>query len=415
MTRRVLGGRVEEPVCHHAPMSESDDLRAAFTLFLEHLQTQAGRLESYAAASDPEGLARGYQHLGRTIIRGLEEHLLRDPDHPLSRVLDDRVRTGGDNPDQRYLFAPVRGGERYRVWGRKGSASRVELQLYSREPYGAEDVGVGYLADDEITYNPDGTFSVELGLDVEGPSTLHNPPSATILNIRQIYETWAPEDPGAIFVDRVGWEGARRMSEGPAATAERWRAAGEDIAASIACWPELVENGPMTFLDANTLGPLMSPGSKAGVVGRWISIGHYHLGADDALVIDMPPTGAPYEGAQLADLWFASLEYASATSSISAAQAVEAPDGHRYLVLSLDDPGYVNWLDPGGVARGIVHLRYDGLRNQPPDGAHPSATVVPMSELPDTIPGFGAGCVDEAERVAQRAMRRRHVQVRYGR
>lgn len=396
-------------------MSETDDLRAAFAQFLQQLEVQAAQLEEFAAASDPAGLARGYQHLGRTIIRGLEEHLLRDPDHPLSRVLDDRVRTGGDNPDQRYLFAPVRGGERYRVWGRKGSAVRVELQLYSREPYGAEDVGVGYLPDEQITYNPDGTFSVELGIDVEGPSTLHNPPSATILNVRQIYDTWDADDPGAIFVDRVGWEGARRMSEGAAGTAARWRAAGADIAASIACWPELVENGPLAFLAPNTIGPLMSPGSKAGVVGRWISIGHYDLGPNDALVIDMAPTGAAYEGAQLADLWFASLEYASATSSISGAQAVPAPDGHRYLVLSLDDPAYVNWLDPGGVARGVVHLRYDGLDDRPPDTDHPSAQLVEVSELANVIPGFDRRCIDDAERSEQRAMRRRHVQVRYGR
>ncbi|MEM9465190.1 MAG: hypothetical protein AAGA90_07440 [Actinomycetota bacterium] len=396
-------------------MSDVEELRAAFASLLTRLQAGAASLETYAAASDPVGLARGYQHLGRTIIRGLEEHLLRDPDHPLSRVLDDRVRTGGDNPDQRYLFAPVRGGERYRVWGRKGSAARIELQLYSREPYGGEDVGVGYLPDEEIVFHVDGTFSVELGPAVDGPSTLVNPSSATILNIRQIYDEWDTTDPGAVFVDRIGWEGARRVAEGPSEVAARWRGAAADISASIACWPDLVQNGPMTFLEPNTLGPLMSPGARAGVVGRWISIGHYALDPGHALVIDMPPTGAAYEGAQLADLWFGSLEYASATSSISGAQAVSAPDGHRYLVLSLDDPGYVNWLDPAGVARGIVHLRYDGLDAEPPDDAAPSARLIAVDDLSDVIPGFAADGVDATARAEQRAMRRRHVQVRYGR
>ena len=107
-------------------------------------------LHRFHAADDAVGLARGYQHLGRQLVKGFEEHLLRDADHPFGRVLDDRIRTGGDNPDQRYLFAPIRGGEAYRVWGRKGSAARIELQLYSREPYGAEDVSVGYLPDEAI-------------------------------------------------------------------------------------------------------------------------------------------------------------------------------------------------------------------------------------------------------------------------
>ena len=119
--------------------------------------------------------------------------------------------------------------------------------------------------------------------------------------------------------------------------------------------------------------------------------------------------------AQLADLWFGSLEYASATSSISGTQAVAAPDGHRYLVLSLEDPGYTNWLDPAGVVRGVVQLRYDGLAEQPAPEAAPSAQLVPLDELAERIPGFGGDCVDQAGRKEQRAMRRRHVQVRYGR
>ena len=154
---------------------------------------------------------------------------MRDADHPFGRVLDDRIRTGGDNPDQRYLFAPIRGGEAYRVRGRKGSAARIELQLYSREPYGAEDVSVGYLPDEAIEYGDDATFTVELGPDVTGPGSLVNPPDATILNIRQIWSVWDDTDPGAVYVDRVGWEGARKLTDSPTTVAARIRGAADDI------------------------------------------------------------------------------------------------------------------------------------------------------------------------------------------
>ena len=176
---------------------------------------------------------------------------------------------------------------------------------------------------------------------------------------------------------------------------------------------ELIENGPLAFLEANTLGPLMSPGAKAGVVGRWMSLGHYDLALEQALVIRIPPTGAPYQGSQLADLWFGSLEYASATSSITAEQAHHAPDGFQYLVVSLEDPGYANWLDPAGVAKGIVQLRFDGLDDQPSEA--PTAELVSVGELPNAIPDFDAGRIGADARAAQRAERRRHVQVRYGR
>ena len=328
-------------------------------------------------------------------------------------MLDDRIRTGGDNPDQRYLFAPIRGGQAYRVWGRKGSAARIELQLYSREPYGAENVSVGYLPDEAIEYGDDGTFAVDLGPDVTGPGTLVNPPDATILNIRQIWSVWDDTDPGAVYVDRVGWEGARKTTDSPTTVAARISGAADDIASSVRCWPELIENGPLAFLEANTLGPLMSPGAKAGVVGRWMSLGHYDLALEEALVIRIPPTGAPYQGSQLADLWFGSLEYASATSSITAEQAHHAPDGFQYLVVSLEDPGYANWLDPAGVAKGIVQLRFDGLDVQPSEA--PTAELVSVGELPNAIPDFDAGRIGADARAAQRAERRRHVQVRYGR
>ncbi|MEO0493866.1 MAG: hypothetical protein AAF081_10665 [Actinomycetota bacterium] len=394
-------------------MADPDDLRDAFRHLLSQLEAAGEEIHRFAAADDPVGLARGYQHLGRQLLKGLEEHLLRDADHPFGRVLDDRIRTGGDNPDQRYLFAPIRGGEPYRVWGRKGSAARIELQLYTREPYGGENVGVGSLPDEAIEYAPDGTFSVELGPDVDGPGTLVNPPDATILNVRQIWSEWDDSDPGAVYVDRVGWEGARKLTDSPAVVAERLRGAADDIAASVRCWPELVENGPLAFFDANTLGPLMSPGAQAGVVGRWITIGHFDLSDDQALVIRIPPAGAPYQGTQLADLWFASLEYASATSSITAGQTHHAPDGAQYLVLSLDDPGYANWLDPAGVTRGVVHIRFDGLDHKPADA--PTAELVPIEALADAVPDFEAGQIDTETRNAQRAERRRHVQVRYGR
>ena len=313
-------------------------------------------------------------------------------------------RTARAEISDRYLL-PVRGGERYKVWGRKGSAARIELQPYSREPYGGEDVGVGYLPDEQIQYNVDGT-TVELGPEVQEIHTV--PAEATILNVRQIYDEWVDQDPGAVFVDRVGWEGARRMADNPAASAERWRAVAADIQSSIRCWPELVENGILTFLEPNTLSPLMSPGEKAGVVGRWMAIGHFALGPEDAVLIDMPPSGAPYEGAQLADLWFGSLEYASATSSISGTQAVTAPDGHRYLVLSLEDPGYTTWLDPA-VLFGELRLRYDGLAERP---ARRRRCCRPSRRARRAHPRRRRLCRSSGP--GSSAMRRRHVQVRAG-
>jgi len=62
-----------------------------------------------------------------------------------------------------------------------------------------------------------------------------------------------------------------------------------------------------------------------------------------------------------------------------------------------------------------VQLRYEGIAEQAAPEPAQSAQLVHLDELAQRIPGFGGDCVDQAGRKEQRAMRRRHVQVRYGR
>src|SRR5687767_8056724 len=77
----------------------------------------------------------GYRFLVAMLIARLEEHVVFDPRQPTFRVIDPRTREGGDNADQRYLSTRLIGGETYRVWGRLGSARRVEVQIYAGAPF----------------------------------------------------------------------------------------------------------------------------------------------------------------------------------------------------------------------------------------------------------------------------------------
>jgi len=146
------------------------------------------------------------------------------------------------------------------------------------------------------------------------------------------------------------------------------------------------------------------------VKGRWMAGGSFDLPPGKVLLIETWPTTAAYQAIQLTDLWFASLEYANQVSSLTTTQSIEAPNGAYYSVIARDDPGYANWLDTGGLARGVFLLRYDGVSGDVPKAQHPSAKLVDASALPDLIPGFAH--VTEAEREATRAARRRHVQIR---
>ena len=74
---------------------------------------------------------------------------------------------------------------------------------------------------------------------------------------------------------------------------------------------------------------------------------------DEVLLLKMPPTSARYQAIQLADMWFASLEYADCITSLNDAQSIVAADGNTYYVISATDPGYPNWLDAEGGKRGV--------------------------------------------------------------
>ena len=134
------------------------------------------------------------------------------------------------------------------------------------------------------------------------------------------------------------------------------------------------------------------------------------LGDDHALVIRMPRTDAQYQAIQLADLWFASMEHGNQVSSLTSEQSTRAPDDAYHDVTSNNDPGYANWLAAGPLRRGLFLIRWDGVQGALEPKKFSSGELVPIADLPETIPGFTV--VDEAERDTTRGARRRHLQFR---
>ena len=396
------------------PPGAVDDLADAYQRFRAALDEAAGSVRASPVASSDGEAARGYLHLLRSLMKAVERELVHAPLRPRFRVLDDRVRSGGDNPDQRYWFAHIEPGSRYRIRGRLGSARRMEVQLYEREPYGAEDVSVGYLNHEQMEFQADGRFVVDLGPGQAMATPWLDSSPASIVQVREIYGSWAETVPAELEIELVDPPAAvgAVTSDEVVAMLDR---AGHDLVRSVEAWPALIVDRVLPFVAPNTIPPLMSPGAKAGVEGRWMSIGPYELSPGEAIVVSLDDRGADYLGIQLADRWMASLEYADATSSRTAEQSVRGPDGRFHHVVALDDPGFHNWLDPVGVSAELVHVRIDGLPDAPEAAHQPTVMVTTVERLPSVVPGFADALVTPAQRNAERAARRRHVQRRYGR
>lgn len=392
------------------------DLDLAFDELVSALGDAARSVRAHPFFAEAENRPGAYAFVVSMLLSRLEEDVIFDADAPAFRILDPRIREGGDNPDQRYLIATLRGGETYRIWGSRGTARRVDLQIYAGDPYvpGSGGRAASYLDHEDIDYAPDGSFEVFASSARTDGAWLENPADATRLLVRQVFSDWDREQTGEVHLDRVGHEGDPKAVLTADAMASRLRRATANLHTHVRVWPEMVRTNYLERRPPNTIAPPFDPGTVGGVPGRWMASGTWELADDEALVVTTWPAGGDYQGVQLADLWFSSLEYANRQTSLTADQAVRDADGAYRFVVCGRDPGVANWLDTTGRHRGVLLLRFDGTgRTSFPVEEHPRAEVVPLAALGAHLPEGTARVTDEQRRRAI-ASRRRHVQRRFG-
>lgn len=399
--------------CASHPAPEPDERDALATAFAEFVTTLEGveqairASESFGSEAERVG---GYRHMLRGISKSLEAEVLQDSDYPYFRILDFWLREGGDNPDQRYAFVPIHGGETYRIWGELGSAVRVEFQIYAGRPWAGTGRSAGYLAFEDLELGEDGSFEVWVSQTEREGNWMPNPADATTIFARHVYNEWNDAGTGDIHIDRVGYEGRRRPPETSDQLAQRITSAAAMFNATATTWPAFVARRYTAAREVNTVAAPYDTYALGGAKGRFMSGGHFNLPPGKALLLRMPATRAQYQAIQLTDMWFASLESANQVSSLNATQSVLSPDGAFYYVISREDPGFANWLDPGALDRGTFLLRWDGLRGAMAEDQFPSARLIDSKAVADAIPGFAT--VGTAERDLVRRERRRHMQLR---
>ncbi len=387
-----------------------DELAAAFDELVEALRLLEDDIRKMPSFGDEAERVGGYRHVLRAFAKGMEAEILQDADYPYFRILDWWLREGGDNPDQRYAFSPVRGGETYRIWGELGSATRVEFQLYAGRPWDGTGRSAGFYTFEELQLEEDGSFELWVSAEPREGNWLSNPEDVTTLFVRHIYGDWNEQRTGDVHIDRVGYEGRRRPQESADELAQRMRAAAVMFSATARNWPRFVAHRYMQGRPGNQATPPIDTYRLGGAKGRWMSGGYFELAQDEALVVRVPKTRAPYQAIQLTDMWYASLEHGNQVSSLTTTQSHESPDGAFYYVISGSDPGHVNWLDTGALRRGTFMLRWDGVQGALSESEFPSSQVLPIDRLEEAIPGFTRA--SEEEREATRAARRRHLQLR---
>lgn len=332
-----------------------------------------------------QDLVEGYDYLAGSIRAAIQMAWAYERDFPFFvRSTGPYTKMGLDNPDTLYFHSYLRPDAEYVVTGTRGTTRDLSFQVLNGD-YSPVDVPDSTTAFDDraIDIAEDGSFEVRFGPGAAGPNYITRAPDSAMLVVREVFSDWGTEQPGTLRIHRVDKAGAAPPPLTKDLMTKRYGVAGKMLVSRLQTFLAF----PQWFylnLPVNTMTePRSTPG---GLTTQFSSAGHYELADDEAMIITVPKSDAPYQGFQLGSMWYLSLDYINHQTSLTADQARVDPDGMIRLVVSERDPGLANWIECTGHARGYLQFRWQRLSREmkPEDG--PTVEVVKFDEIAARLP-----------------------------
>jgi hypothetical protein len=363
-------------------IAEAEKLVAA----APHIETEADLLE-------------GLQYLAGCIAACTHLAFDYDRDHPfLQSGTGPFTKMGLDNPDTLYFGTRLHANHDYVVTGRRGTTTDLSFQLLGGE-YTDDNVPASQAAfdDRELEIAADGSFEWRV-----------RPTSPGQLVMREVYGDWSAQR-GTLAIARLDTAGTAPPPLTSQTIEKRYATAGKQLVQRVKTWLQF----PQWFyldLPVNTMvAPRLTPG---GLATQYSSVGHFDLRPDQALVITVPVSDAPYVGFQLGSLWYISLDYINHQTSLNNTQAQADPDGKVRMVVTDQNPGVTNWVETLGHRRGFLQFRWQRVSRQLTDADGPTVELVDIDAVPTTLPYFDHNKISDEQWRARIALRQQQIQAR---
>ena len=384
-------------------------IESSYDAFIESLVQSGEFVQSHKYYSSDREKAQAYIHILSSLISTIKQEVINDHDFPYFNNLSTFTKTGMDNADQTYHQTFLDGSGTYRVWGTRGSSKTISFTTYL-----PDTLSKSLYVLDDLKYNQDGSFEIIVGgknMDFDNWMPLEN--TSTRLLVRQTLSDWNSEVPGTIHIDRIDKEKGPYPKINTDSVAEDLINLANELLSNITRWPDYHLKRVEQIMPLNSISKPRQVGQTGGLSGRLMSVGHFNLKNDEVLIIKAWPTESSYQGIQLGNPWWQSLDYANRISSLTLDQSKVSSDGAIYYLISKIDPGYHNWLDIEDFNRGVILMRYDGLKNAYLDKSlYPSAQLIKINDLNKHLPSDEKKII-EGEREIQIQKRRKHVQKRF--
>ena len=356
-------------------IAEAEKLVAA----APHIETEADLLE-------------GLQYLAGCVSACTHLAFDYDRDHPfLQSGTGPFTKMGLDNPDTLYFGTRMHADRDYVVTGKRGTTTDLSFQLLGGDYTDSE------VPDSETAFD-------DRQLDIAEDGSLEwrvRPATPAQLVIREVYGDWSQQR-GALAIARLDTAGTAPPPLTRETIEKRFATAGKQLVSRVKTWLQF----PQWFyfnIPVNTMvAPRLTPG---GLATQYSSAGHFDLTPDQALVITLPVTDAPYLGFQLGSLWYISLDYINHQTSLNGTQAQADPDGKIRIVVGDQNPGVTNWVETLGHQKGFLQFRWQRVSRRLTEADGPTVELVDFDKVPASLPYYESNKISDEDwraRIAQR-------------
>jgi len=346
-------------------------------------------------------LAEGHDYLAGSIQASLRLAWAYQRDFPyFVQSTGPYTKMGLDNPDTLYFGTRVLPGHDYVVTGKRGTTTDVSFQLLGGE-YTDTVVPDSETAFDDrkLDIAADGSFEWRF-----------RPATPSQLVIREVYNDWSAQR-GSFAIKRLDTAGTAPPPLTRQLIEKRYATAGKRLVQRVKTWLQFPQ-WFYTNIPVNTLvAPRLTPG---GLATQYSSVGHFDLTPDQALVITLPVTDAPYLGFQLGSLWYISLDYINHQTSLNGTQAQADPDGKIRIVVADRNPGVTNWVETLAHAKGYLQFRWQRVSRELTEADGPTAELVDFDKITASLPYYEQNKISEEDwraRIAERQMQIGHRMV----
>jgi len=333
---------------------------------------------------DPEYRADFYRQAMMNLSYAYFAFFHADAEHPDWAPLWNPVYTDQPNPDDIYLYSPIRGDLAYRISGNRGTCAMVTFTTQhgwiGLNEYD-EMSGNNDFDDRDLVTDASGDFELIMSAtrpDEHTGNWAQIAPDATALVVRYRMVDWEKERDPQMSIECLDPVGPKpRLT--PDEILERIRAMTLlPLRYNKAFLP--MQNDVKAEVGVNAFTHTKY---TAGLTRQiyWPAV--FELEDGEALIIETEiPAKRHYWNIQLNDPYFNAVEYVYRLASINEAMARYDSDGRFRAVIALEDPGVPNWLDPAGFRQGTIYGRWYDCDPNP----MPTIKRVKLAELRSHLP-----------------------------